>query len=70
MKLNLGIHLSVPNNLSVQKKIGNSLQIMFNKNKLNADDIKSITGFKDAWEFCEFEYNTNYTDLYFFGVKR
>ena len=37
---------------------------------LTADDIKSIAGFKDVWEFCEFEYNANYTDLYFFGVKR
>ena len=42
MKLNLGIHLSVPNNLTNQKKIGNSLQLMFNKNKLNADDITLI----------------------------
>ena len=42
MKLNLGIHLSVPNNLTNHKKIGNSLQLMFNKNKLTTDDIKSI----------------------------
>ena len=42
MKLNLGIHLSVPNNLTVPKKIGNSLQLMFNKNKLSSDDIKYI----------------------------
>lgn len=42
MKLNLGIHLSVPNNFTNQKKIGNSLQLMFNKNRLNADDINLI----------------------------
>ena len=34
MKLNLGIHLSVPNNFTNPTKIGNSLQIMFNKNKV------------------------------------
>lgn len=42
MKLNLGIHLSVPNNFTNQKKIGNSLQLMFNKNRLNIDDINLI----------------------------
>ena len=43
MKLNLGIHISVPNNnLSNIQKIGNSIQLMFNKNRLRTDDIKSI----------------------------
>ena len=42
MNLNLGIHLSVPSDIIPSIKIGNSLQIMFNKNKLNNDDIKNI----------------------------
>jgi endonuclease IV len=42
MNLNLGIHLSVPIDIIPSIKIGNSLQIMFNKNKLNNNDIKNI----------------------------
>ena len=42
MNLNLGIHLSVPIDIIPSVKIGNSLQLMFNKNKLNNDDIKNI----------------------------
>jgi len=42
MKLNLGIHMSVPIDIIPTIKIGNSLQIMFNKNKLDKNDIKNI----------------------------
>ncbi len=37
---------------------------------LTAEDIQSIAGFNDVWDFYKFEYNANYTDLYFFGVKK
>ena len=42
MKLNLGIHLSVPNNL-IKKKIGNSLQlILIHSNYLQIIVIQSF----------------------------
>lgn len=37
---------------------------------LTENDIKSIDGFTDVWQFYEFEYNPSPGDLYFFGAKK
>ena len=36
---------------------------------LTEDDIRSIEGFEEAFQFCHFEFNPQTFDLYFFGLR-